>query len=205
VAIDDSFATGHHWLGLYLASSERFDEARQELVRARELDPLSPIFATAVGFPDFFERRLEEAVRLYDEIIELYPAFMPVYYYRGLALEQAGHLDEAIASYDRANDLAAVRLESYPASIHALARRGDSDEARRRLELLRIDADTRFVPPLFFAVAHLGLGDYGEAYAALERAIEQRGVRLSELHLDRRFEALPDRERFVALLRRIRP
>nr|MDQ3282973.1 tetratricopeptide repeat protein [Acidobacteriota bacterium] len=175
----------------------------ESLVRARDLDPLAPIFATAVAFVDVYEGRLSDALRIYDEVVELQPSFVPVHHYRGLALEQAGRLDEAIASFDHANELAPVKLESYPAAIHALARNGRIDEARERLTVLRSEVPSRYVPPLFFAVAHIGLGEYDEAFAALDEAIEQRGVRLSELHLDRRFDALPDRERFAAAMRRI--
>lgn len=203
IQLDDSFATAHHWLGLFLAARGRFDEARHELLRARDLDPLSPIFSTVAAFPDVYEHRLDEAIRTYDEIVELQPSFVPAHYYRGLALEQAGRLDEALAAFDRANELAPVKLEAYPAAIHVLGRQGANDEARRRLELLRAESRARYVPPLFFALAHLGIGEYEACCAALEESIEQHGVRLSELHLDRRFDALPDRERFAALLGRV--
>ena len=201
--LDDSFATAHHWLGLFLAATGRFDEAREELARARDLDPLSPIFATAVAFPDVYEGRFEEALRLYAEIVELQPSFVPVHYYRGLAREQAGRPAEALAAFERTNELAPVKLEAYPAAIHTLGRLGSAAEARRRLEILRGERAARYVPPLFFAIAHLGLGEFEESFAALEESIEQRGVRLSDLHLDRRFDALPDRARFEAALRRI--
>lgn len=203
IALDDAFPTAHHWLGLFLAARCRFDEARQELLRARDLDPLSPIFATVAAFPDVYEHRLDEALRTYAEIVELQPSFVPVHYYHGLALEQAGRLDEALEAFDRANELAPVKLEAYPAAIHVLGRQGAVDEARRRLELLSAERGARYVPALFLAIAHLGIGEYDECFEALEESIVQRGVRLSELHLDRRFDALPDRERFAAMLGRV--
>jgi len=203
IELDASFATAHHWLGLFLAARERFDEARRELTNARDLDPLSPIFATSVGFPDVYQQHPDDALRTYQETLELQPAFAPTHYYRGLALEQAQRPEEALAAFERANELAPIKLEAYPASIHVLARLGSIDEASRRLQALEVERQTRWIPSLFFAVAYLGLGDYERCFAALDQAIEERGVRLSELHLDRRFDALPDRERFAAVLQRI--
>jgi serine/threonine protein kinase/Flp pilus assembly protein TadD len=203
IALDDAFATAHHWLGIVLSAAERFDESRRQLIVARELDPLAPIFATAVAFPDVYEHRIDDALRIYGEIVELQPSFAPAHYYRGLALEQGGRLDDAIAAFERANELAPVKLESYPSAIHALACAGNVDEARARLGALRDEAASRYIPPLFFAIAHLGLGEFDDACRALDEAVDARGVRLSELHLDRRFDRLPDRARFEAVLRRI--
>jgi serine/threonine protein kinase len=203
LTLEEGFATAHHWLGLVLAATGRLGEARQELIRARDLDALSPIFATAVAFPDMYEQKPQAALRIYAEVVELYETFVPVHYYRGLALEQVGRLEDAIAEFERADAMAPGKLESFPASIHALARHGDVVEARRRLERLHADATERFVPPLFFAVAHLGLEEFDAAFAALDEAVEQRAVRLSELHFDRRFDVLPDRERFTRVLQHI--
>jgi serine/threonine protein kinase len=203
IALEPSFATAHHWLGLMLNAAERFDEAAELLEKARELEPLSPIVATAVAFPHVARGNVGEALRIYGEVIEVAPSFVPVHHYRGIALEQDGRLDEAIAAFDRASELAGVHGESFSGAIHAIARRGDESEARSRLEVLRQDAATRYVPQLFFAVAHLGLDDVDAVWQELEHAERERGVRLTELHLDRRFDRLADRARLEALIERI--
>ncbi len=203
ISIDPNFATGHHWLGIALLAGGRREDAQASLSHARELDPLSSIFAVAAAFPDVYQRRYEKALRIYDEISELDPTFVAVHYYRGLALEQVGDLDSALEAFQQASRLAPVRVEAYASSIHCRALRGDELEARKMLDILREDAASRYVPPLLFAIAHLGLSEFDQALGYIEEAIEQRGVRLSDLHLDHRFDRIPDRAAFDKLIERI--
>jgi Tfp pilus assembly protein PilF len=68
-------ATAHHWYGLFLASRGRFDEAREELRQARQLDPLSMIIVTNVGWVDYFARDFDGAIANYQEALKLDPSF----------------------------------------------------------------------------------------------------------------------------------
>src|SRR5688572_4236550 len=42
IEINPNYATGHHWYAFHLLMVGRFEEALREMLRARELDPLSP-------------------------------------------------------------------------------------------------------------------------------------------------------------------
>jgi tetratricopeptide (TPR) repeat protein len=48
MALNPHYATAHHWYSVYLTAMERPEEARREIQRAHELDPLSLIINTMV-------------------------------------------------------------------------------------------------------------------------------------------------------------
>lgn len=54
IALNPNYPTAHQWYGEYLIPYGKFDEARAELKRARELDPLSLIIMATSGFLEFF-------------------------------------------------------------------------------------------------------------------------------------------------------
>jgi len=61
----------------------------------------------------------------------------------------------------------------------------------------------RYVPPSNVALVYVGLGDQNEALVWLERACDERDVRLTILKVDPRWDSLRDNSRFVGILKRI--
>src|SRR5207237_407120 len=49
IRVNPSYATAHHWYALHLLALGRHDEAKAELQKARELDPLSVAIADTSG------------------------------------------------------------------------------------------------------------------------------------------------------------
>jgi len=49
IELNPSYATAHHWYAFYFMWNDRFDEAIEEIKRARELDPLSLIISADIG------------------------------------------------------------------------------------------------------------------------------------------------------------
>jgi TolB-like protein/class 3 adenylate cyclase/cytochrome c-type biogenesis protein CcmH/NrfG len=92
-------ATVHQWYADYLASMARFDEARAHMNRAHELDPLSNIINTELGWLSFFERRYDEAIDQFEKVIAFDPAFPQAHLYLGWAYEMTGRYAEAIEAY----------------------------------------------------------------------------------------------------------
>ena len=61
-----------------------------------------------------------------------------------------------------------------------------------------------YVAPYDMAVIHVGRGNKGEAFAAFERAFEERSYLLAEyFNTDERLESLKSDQRFAELRRRI--
>src|SRR5215470_10646188 len=63
IEINPNYSTGHHWYGFHLAMSGRFNDALEQMLRARELDPLSPSIMQALGWCYYHMRRYDDAIR----------------------------------------------------------------------------------------------------------------------------------------------
>ena len=92
---------------------------------------------------------------------------------------------------------------SYSALICAHAAVGERDEALRLFASLEERARREYVPPFAFALAYVGLGDREQAFAWLERGVEQHDEMMAENFLDPLFDPLRGDARYDAVLERL--
>jgi hypothetical protein len=86
---------------------------------------------------------------------------------------------------------------------HTYAISGRVVEARGVLEQLRKQSGQRYVSAYGVAAIHAGLGDIDQAFAWLERSLEDRDGWMVYLKVDPRFDVLHCDPRFAGLLRGI--
>jgi eukaryotic-like serine/threonine-protein kinase len=75
IELSPSLALAHSYLAFSLARQGRPDESLEEILKARELDPLSPIIARGVAFPYYLKRDYPRALELLRQANELGPPF----------------------------------------------------------------------------------------------------------------------------------
>jgi tetratricopeptide (TPR) repeat protein len=75
IELSPSLALAHWYLGLSLVFQSRLDEAQEELLKAREFDPLSPVIARSLAIPYYFRRDNVRALELLRQANELGPPF----------------------------------------------------------------------------------------------------------------------------------
>ena len=88
---------------------------------------------------------------------------------------------------------------------HGLAAAERSGDARTLLDELTRLARHRYVSPYRIAVVHVGFGDHDRAFAALDRACEERAVSLVNVAVEPRFAPLRSDHRYAAVLERLAP
>ena len=71
IALNPNYATAHHWYSVYLTARERHAEAVAEIERAKELDPLSLIIATDMGFESYCSGRYDQAIKQLQSVLEM--------------------------------------------------------------------------------------------------------------------------------------
>jgi adenylate cyclase len=76
IELSPSLAIAHQNLGLSLVRQGRLDESLAEILKARELDPLSSIIARLVAMPYYLKRDYARALELLRQANELGPAFI---------------------------------------------------------------------------------------------------------------------------------
>ncbi len=196
--LSPGYATGHQWYGGHLASIGRMEEGIRELERARELDPLSLIIKTNLGWLLRWAGRYSESEAALRQTLELDPDFVGALQEIGFTFESQSRYEEAIASYKRAFDLSGG-LMGHGELGHVYGATGRRAEALEMLRRLEGEAKNRYVPPVEFAIIHSGLGNTDVAFDWLEEADRRRDVTLiwriqtpgvAELRSDPRFAEL---------------
>ena len=170
---------------------------------ARTLDPMSNVAIAFRGWFPYWRGQFDAAVRGITAAAELIPDFAPVHYWRGLALMRTGRDAEAVAALERCIALLGRTPMAISAvgTAHALA--GRADEARGILAELEALSAHRFVGGYYPAQIFVALGEHDAAFAALDRAVEERIHWLAGVRLDPSLAELHGDPRFVGLVGRI--
>jgi len=178
-------------------------EARAELERAQELDPLSLLVQANGGVISYFGRRYDEAIQELQKISELDPHFFVPHWGMGLCYEQAGKYEDAIAQFQKTIELSGRGANTIASLGHVFGLAGRPSEAQKILLELKARSKKRYVSSYQVALVELGLGYKDQAIRELETAFEERSTLLTYLKMDPRFDPLRSDSRFQDLLRRV--
>jgi|SRR5579859_5698484 len=203
IELNQNYATAHRMYAAFLAAVGRADEAMRESRLALELDPFSLVISMEIAWnccmARDYKRAAEEALRT----LELEPQFPAAHSALGMAYEQEGRFDEAIAALEKARDASGGHPAALSALAHALACAGRIEEARALIDRLTELSARQYISPFWMAVAYAGVGQTATALEELEKAFEQHDVTLVWLGTDPRLDNLRGEPRFRELLRRI--
>jgi TolB-like protein/DNA-binding winged helix-turn-helix (wHTH) protein/Tfp pilus assembly protein PilF len=192
IQLNPSYAPAHHWYAVFcLAPQGRLDEALVEIQRAHELEPLSPIVDTDLGFVYYLRGQFPEAKDALSRALEIDPNFIPAHFRLSQLYLQIGKLDDSIhemitdtwlarkdgskAEQELHREEAAYRAEGYRGYVRRSLARGNGNpnlgahdyyEALKRLALGEKD----------LAIADLAAAadakDPGMLYAAVDPALK---------------------------------
>ncbi|HMB68884.1 MAG TPA: tetratricopeptide repeat protein, partial [bacterium] len=203
IELGPGFSTARQWYGFHLAAVGRLDESLEMMESARALDPLSPLACTSVGRVHYYRGEMDEAVAHFEEALTLDPHFLPAYILLGLAHTARGETDEALRSFERGRDLFAG-APAFTAGVgvaHASA--GREADALQAVATLAEARGGRYVPAIYTAALYAALGRTDEAFAWLDRAVEERSEAVTFLAVEPLFLGLRDDPRFDELLERV--
>jgi serine/threonine-protein kinase len=204
IRLDSTYATGHHWYArCCLVPLGRLDEARDEVLLAHSLDPVSSIIAREVASIHYYRRDYEGALAYCDQAIELNPHFPHAYFILSLVQEKLGDFDEALAALLRGAQLAPKSPRMIASLGRARAIAGRPEHAIAGLAELDELERTRHVSPWERAILFLGMKDYDHCFEQLGLALHDRFFDLSLLGVDPRFDDLRSDERFDRLLQKV--
>jgi DNA-binding SARP family transcriptional activator len=172
IARDPTYPVAHQWYGNMLTAAGRFAEALKEMERAVELDPLSLIGSSAIGWVHYYARDFEQCVEACRKTLELDSAFVPANLRLALALDQLGQSGPALEAMSRAVALAPNEPGILASLAYLRARAGHSDEAEKILK--EVTTRSGYLPSYEITKAYRALGDQDSAERWLARAREER-------------------------------
>jgi len=172
LALNPNDAITQFTWAVYLLMMGRSDEAIVEMKRARDLDPLSMIVNSGVGFAFYSARQYDRAIEEYRRVLQLDPSFVVVHWWLAFAYAQQKRYDEALAEGRIAAGLEKVAplRDAYLGYLYGLA--GRRDEALRALARLEEAARRQYVSPQWIAYVYMGLGDKDRAIELLQKSVD---------------------------------
>ena len=203
IELNPNYATAHDGYSMLLSARGRFDEAIEQNAKAADLDPLSLIIAVHAGWPFFFARDFESAIKRFRKALELDEKFIPAHGWLGLALGQQRRYSEASEAFARALEVDPIPI-LLAMLAHTRAIAGERDEAQALIGLLDGERESRYISPYDIAVIHAGLGETREAIANLRKALEDRSAWMVFLNVDPRLDALRDEPAFAEIAAALR-
>jgi serine/threonine-protein kinase len=200
---NSSSAEEHHWYAEFLAAMGRNEDALREIDTALRQDGYSPIMYVAQGRILYYAGKNDEAIIAYNRALDIYPDFDIAlaglgycYAAKNDPRSAAAEMRKAIAS----GDSQAVLLGS---AAYAYALAGNSEEANQLLDKLKELSRQTYVPPAYFALVYIGLGDKKTAIQWAKKAVDERSASVVFWGVDPVVDTLRKEPEFIELLKRI--
>jgi TolB-like protein/DNA-binding winged helix-turn-helix (wHTH) protein/Flp pilus assembly protein TadD len=216
IELNPNYAMAHHLYAHLLIETGRKEESLAEAHRALELDPYSPFVNNGLARQYYLSRDYAKAAAQCLIGLQLSPEYFPARIQLALAYEQTGKLPQAISELEQAAGLLAsnggpANSTQPPLDIpvvhallgHAYAVSGRTIDARRELSKLEAAATKRYIPPSYFALVWMGLGDNKQALIWLDRGYEDRSEHMLYLGLEPLVDPLRADPGFVSLLKQV--
>jgi len=203
IELNPNYATAHQWFASHLAVLGRFDEAMEEIKRAQELDPLSPIISTNVARVFYYKHEYDKAIEELQRTLEFDPDFVWAHGNLARAYSKKGMHEQAIIEIQKAAALSKDNPHVIAGVVYIYTVEGKRDEALKALHRLTELSKQRYVHPYVFAGVYAGLGEKTQALAWLEKAYKERDDQLAMLKVDDGFDPLRSQPRFQEILRRL--
>ena len=198
--LDPNSALVHLFLSLLPLFRGELKEGLGLVLEAEKLDPLSPIISYVATAAYLADKRIDEAIIAGQRTQRLDPHYFYLDSNLAAAYREKGNFAEAIALYTKAQE-----EQRFPSSGLAItyARMGQQTEAKKILDQLLQERQTRYVSAQTIAAVYVAFGEKEEAFRWLERAAAEHCGTLQWIAFLPEFGALRSDARFPQFLRRI--
>jgi len=198
--LDPNSAAVHFFLALLPLFRGDVKEGLGLVLEAEKLDPLSPIISYVATAAYLADNRIDEAIIEGQRTQQLDPHYFYLDSNLAAAYREKGNFGEAISLYTKAQE-----ERRFPSSGLAItyARMGQQIEARKILEQLVQERQTRYVSAQTIAAVYVALGEKEEAFRWLDVAASEHSGTLQWIAFLPDFGALRPDPGFPRFLRRI--
>lgn len=201
--LDPRYATAHHWYSEYLEAMGRFDEAREHLDRAREIDPSSLILRAGVAGLHHMQRDFDGAIDESKKIIEIDPTFAYGYYFLGASSARKGMHPEAVDAYAHLLTLFGEPADAIKDLNATYERSGWHAYQVKRMQQIETLPHLRNMPSFNRAFVYTEAGDKESALRELQRSVDRHERLVIYIKYTPDFDPLRSDPRFVRLVEQL--
>jgi tetratricopeptide (TPR) repeat protein len=181
----------------------RMEEARAEIDRAHQLDPLSVAISTDLGFNYFYRRDYDGAITQLRQTLAVSPKFPLAHLWLGRAYQQKKMFSEAIDEFSKTENAIPGWIVTLAGIGNVYGEWGRTEDAGQVLSRLDQLSRQQYVTPYGIALVYAGMDDKEKAFTWLNKAYEGRNHWLVWLNRDPRWDRLRTDPRFAGLLKRV--
>jgi tetratricopeptide (TPR) repeat protein len=200
IELNPNLAEAHGRYHTYLKSLAKFNDAQEELNRARALDPVSLFIGISEADIWYFQRDYDRAMEHSKKLLELDPNYAPAHGTLSAIYAQKRMYDEEMAETE-----ADLTLSGSP-DVAAALRKAYTESGVKGMLLKDIELGSNLNGPRYWptgvAIDYARLGDKDKAFLWLERAWSER-IGWAFLKIGPEWDPLRSDPRFADLLRRI--
>ena len=216
IELNPNYAMAHHLYAHLLIETGRTQESLAEAHRALGLDPYSPFINNGLARQYYLSRQYDKAAAQCLIGLQINPSYFPARIQLALAYEQTGKLQQAIVELEQVAGL--MTGSGVPANAgqplidvpvvhallgHAYAVSGRKADALKQLSKLQSATTRRYIPPSYFAIIWMGLGNNQQALTWLNQGYEDRSEHMLYLGLEPLIDPIRSDPRFSVLLKKI--
>ena len=200
--LNPNYATGHQWYSEFLTMMSRFDEAKNEVKIARELDPLSMIILFEESIVYYWSGDIDSVRSIMDRNIELYPDFFGMYERKAQLLFNEGEYNDAAKLWLKAAELQNLSTGDLEAMRGAVELSGFKGFIKVKHEI-----DLKQVPinSYTLAINYYLMGDYDKSLDWFERMLDERDFRMTHINVNPDYSdpVFRSNPRFQAILKKM--
>lgn len=205
IELKPGYGTAHQWYATLLAITGRVGEAKQEMRRALEIDPMSANFLADLGQMHYFAREYGEAEAYCHKALEVAPDFVFAHEYLFEIYLNTGREAEAFEECRKRAKFNAFDPGKDNEPDDARLRAKYLQSGMRGFLLQRIEDHGMQCPGTCYVLSkfYARLGDREQALAGLEKSYEARDFLMPFVNTDPVFDDLRAEPRFQAILHRM--
>lgn len=201
--LSPNFGFAHECYSNFLTAQKRFEEGIEEILKAEELDPVSPRAILMSAWTLYQAGQFERSVSKARKALAMQPDLPQGMLHLGNALIETGELDEAVGLLR--NSAESWNRSGMPRYMLAFARarQNDQEAVNTILSKMIATSETGQMKPYFLAMAFFAAGKIDDAFRTLSAAVEERNEWLIWLGTEPKLERHRDDPRFAAILRAV--
>ena len=204
--LDTNDATARLWYAISIGLiGGREQEALAEVNRAHQLDPLSPIISTDVGFIHNLARQYDEAIVICKKVVNENPTFAMAHFFLAQAYWGERMYPQVIEEWKAYGQLSGNQNEFEFASAleRGFRSAGWKGALTKGIEIRRAQRKTGYYSGLMIATLYADLGDKDQAFRWLNTAYQERDFWMAHLKTSFLLDPLRSDPRFAELVRKV--
>jgi eukaryotic-like serine/threonine-protein kinase len=203
IELNPNSASAHHWFGEYLTNMGQFEDGLRETGKAQEIDPLSRLINTTIGWQLYVDGQNGKAIEQLRKVLDTDPRFAPARRLLEGVYAQTGRHKEAVA--EREEMLSLYGGSELAASVEQdFAKSGYRGVLQSWVDGLTEVSKHGHVSSYSIGEAYMRMGDKEKAIRRLQQAYDERDTELVSLAVEPVFGPVRSDMRFQEILRRMK-